>query len=218
MESEYNTVIHDFRPLFDALVFRSLQANSGAPVARNTGIQMASCEWIALVDDDDEWFPQKLEKQWSLIQGSDEPKLGLVYTWAKAVGVNGLSSYESKAIERGDVRRALLTTNFIMSASVLVRKEAMLRSGLFDDSMPSCQDWDMWVRLAMAGYNFDVVDEILTIYHRHGGESIGLGGRARLGYYVFLRKHATSIFKHTSLLNILRKLYLYLQVRSAAKL
>jgi glycosyltransferase involved in cell wall biosynthesis len=218
ISEEYHAVIESFQPLFKELHFHSLEQNSGAPVARNTGIQMAKGEWIALVDDDDEWLPHKLEKQWQLILNSKARNLGLVYTWTKAVGVNGQESYDSRISVKGDAKSALLTTNFIMSASVMVKKDAIVKSGLFDEEMPSCQDWEMWTRIAINGYTVDVVEDVLTLYHRHGGESIGLGHKAKKGYYLFLMKYWKPILMHTSPLNILKKLYLYLKVKSARNL
>jgi glycosyltransferase involved in cell wall biosynthesis len=218
MYEAYQIVIHAFKDKLPGLYFHSLEHNSGAPTARNTGIKMAKGAWIALVDDDDEWLPEKLEKQWSLIQSSTDAKLGLVYTWTKAVGINGQASYDSKKSVKGDAVKALLTTNFIMSASVMVKKDAIIQAGLFDEAMPSCQDWEMWTRIALHGYHIDVVEEILTLYHRHGGESIGLGNKAKQGYYLFLKKFWKPIILKTSFINILKKFYLYLNVRSAKKL
>ena len=99
-----------------------------------------------------------------------------------------------------------------MSASVMVRKSAIVAAGLFDDVLPSCQDWDMWTAIFMKGYTAEVVEDIQTIYHRHGGESIGLSPRAKLGYKLFLDKYFMEIIKRTSFINILKKSWLYFNV------
>lgn len=211
MDEAYNACIERFKPRLAALHFHSLPSNSGAPVARNTGIRLAKYEWVALVDDDDEWLPGKLAKQWRVAEQVAED-VGLIYTWTHAQGVGEQASYVSEHYVRGDAKRAILTTNFIMSASVMVRKQAIEEAGLFDEGLPSCQDWDMWVRIFLTGYQCEVVPEVLTIYHRHGGESIGLSPRARLGYKMFLDRHFPAIVRHTSLLNILKKSWLYFQV------
>ncbi|HHC6509258.1 TPA: glycosyltransferase family 2 protein [Vibrio parahaemolyticus] len=212
MSKEYREVIKTFEKEFESFKYIELEVNSGAPTARNRGIDEACSDWVALVDDDDEWLPEKLEKQVSLINDENNENLGLVYTWTEAVGQKGQESYSSCHSYKGDVKSQLLTTNFIMSASVMVKRDAIIDAGLFNVDLPSCQDWDMWAKVALKGYDFGVVEEILTIYHRHGGESIGLSPRAKLGYKMFLDTHWKQILSHTSPLNWLKKLYLYISV------
>ena len=211
MDQAYRSCIDQFKSRLPALHFQSLPTNAGAPYARNTGIRQAKGEWIALVDDDDEWLPEKLAKQWELAQKAPHA-VGLIYTWTHAQGVGEQASYASRHLVRGDARRAIFSTNFIMSASVMVRKRAIEQAGLFDEALPSCQDWDMWARIFLQGYTCEVVPEVLTIYHRHGGESIGLSPRAKLGYKLFLDRHFPAIVRHTGPLNILKKSWLYFQV------
>nr|BCN22453.1 putative glycosyltransferase [Vibrio mimicus] len=214
MNEEYRICLSKFEKQFNSLKFVSLDKNSGAPTARNVGVNLTRNDWIALVDDDDEWLPRKLELQWELISKSEQ-SLGLVYTWTDAIGQNGQESYQSCHTYKGDVRANILMTNFIMSASVVVKKSAIIDAGLFDKNLPSCQDWDMWAKIALRGYSFEVVEEILTLYHRHGGESIGLSPRAKLGYKLFLENHWKQIFAYTSPLNWLKKFYLYISVSGA---
>lgn len=215
MEEEYNSVINEFESKINILKYIALKKNTGAPNARNVGILAASSEWIALVDDDDEWLPEKLEKQIALIHSKKNKKLALVYTWCRAIGQNKNDSYESCHSYRGDVKTQLLSTNFIMSASVLVKKTSIIQVGLFNITLPSCQDWDMWVRLSLHDFEFDVVEEILAIYHRHGGDSIGLSSNAKLGYKIFLTNYWKQIIIHTPITNWIKKLYLYVSVYGA---
>lgn len=216
MNDNYSICIERFKARLPNLRLSRLNKNAGAPHARNIGIEQATQEWIALVDDDDEWLPEKLEKQWALASIADE-KTGLIYTWTHAQNTNGQIAYTSDHNIKGDARRAILTTNFIMSASVMVRKQAIIGAGLFDETLPSCQDWDMWTRIFLKGYICDVVPEILTIYHQHGGESIGLSARAKLGYKLFLDKHFRAILRHTGPVNILKKTWLYFRMKKASR-
>ncbi|MEQ3511927.1 glycosyltransferase family A protein [Pseudoalteromonas sp. BZB3] len=212
MESEYSAVIKEFDSIFEKLIFESLKQNSGAPTARNLGISKAKGDWVALVDDDDEWLPSKLEKQAELINKSNDPQLGFVYTWTEAKGQAGQESYTSKVSHKGDSVSALLNTNYIMSASVLIKRQALQDVSGFKESLPSCQDWDTWIRIALAGYHFDLVEEVLTIYHRHGGESIGLSPKAKLGYKLLLEAFWLKIITKTSPINWLKKALLYIKV------
>ncbi len=211
MDEDYLKIISSHKESLNSIVYIKQKENRGAPAARNTGISMAAGDWIALVDDDDEWLPQKLEKQEELIKNSKVQNLGFVYTWTIAKGANGLETYKSCVTVTGNSKRELLTTNYIMSCSVLVKREALLKVGGFRHDMPSCQDWDMWIRIALNEYGFDVVQEVLAIYHRHGGESIGLSPRAMLGYKMLLESHWRPIVKYTSPINWLKKLILYIK-------
>ena len=217
MNVEYLKVIEFYKVKLNNLCFITLDVNSGAPTARNKGINLAKGDWVALVDDDDEWLPEKLEKQIELIKNSTVKNLGFVYTWTTAKGQKGQESYESCISVKGSAKKALLTTNYIMSASVLIKKQALLEAGGFQANYPSCQDWDTWIRIALLDYGFDVVQEVLTIYHRHGGESIGLSSRAKLGYKMLLKAHWREILKYTTPLNWLKKMLLYFKVWSATR-
>lgn len=217
MDDKYLEVIERHKTSPYQLGFLSLEKNSGAPTARNTGINLAKGEWVALVDDDDEWLPEKLSKQIELINSSQVENLGFVYTWTAAKGQKGQESYESCISVRGNTKKALLVTNYIMSASVLIKKEALQKTGGFQTDFPSCQDWDAWIRIALLNYGFDVVEEVLTIYHRHGGESIGLSPRAKLGYKMLLEAHWCEIIKYTTPVNWLKKLLLYIKVWGATR-
>lgn len=216
MPEEYSAVIEKYKKNFESLVFITLPKNSGAPVARNKGIAQSKSDWIALVDDDDEWLPGKLAAQAELIRSSSDPRLGFVYTWARAEGQKGQASYDSCHTVQGDARAALLRTNFILSPSVLIKREALVAVQGFDERLPSCQDWDTWIKIALAGYTFGVVEQVLVLYHRHGGESIGLSPRAKLGYRFLLEKHWIAILRYSSPVNWLKKAVLYFKVRVAS--
>lgn len=211
MPVEYAQCIEKYRAKIPNLHYQCMEVNGGAPRARNTGIEMATSEWVALVDDDDEWLPRKLEEQKKLILNASD-RLGLVYTWTKAEGGEALTSYLSEHTVIGEAKKEILTNNFIMSASVVVRKSHIQSVGKFDESMPSCQDWDTWAKMLLNGSEVDVVPQLLTIYHRHGGESIGLSPRALVGYQLFLKHHFRDIIRYTSPLNILKKAWLFTKV------
>jgi glycosyltransferase involved in cell wall biosynthesis len=184
---EYNDLIEEFRSKNKDIKFMRNSKNMGAPHSRNRGVTEAKYELLALVDDDDEWEPEKLEKQINLITQSDK-KVGLVYTWAK-IHYKDKVVGEYRSSYKGEKLNELLNDNFIPSPSVLVRKKAIMEASLFDEALPSCQDWDMWVRILQAGYSCDVVEEFLTIYNKHETQSIGKSKKARMGYKIFYRKH-----------------------------
>ena len=77
---EYESIIEKYKNIFNEFKFITKKENKGAPHSRNIGIKEAKYDLIALVDDDDEWLPAKLEKQVAIFENSDE-NVGLVYTW-----------------------------------------------------------------------------------------------------------------------------------------
>jgi glycosyltransferase involved in cell wall biosynthesis len=122
------------------------QENRGVSAARNTGARLAHGEWIAFLDADDVWTPEKIDKQLAIAQAP------LVYTDRFNFGVLGdLPWLQSEATPMfdGDVFAALmLRGNFITTSSVLMRRELFLSLGGFGDQPRVCEDWDLWLRVA----------------------------------------------------------------------
>lgn len=149
----------------------------GGSAARNTGILAARGSLIAFLDDDDEWLPRKLELQVKRFE--ENIKLGAVYTgyFIRYGGTNGpIRKIVPK--KRGNIYKALLIRNVVGTAStVMVRAECFFEVGMFDDSLPSSQDADMWRRLSRK-YEFDYVEIPLVIYNAHFGNRVSGNYRA----------------------------------------
>jgi len=145
--------------------------NLGACVARNTGLRIAKGEYIAFLDDDDEWLPYKLEKQIKLFNTSE---LAIVYCDAIIIEPNGKqrSFFEKHLPLKGNVYKEIMSYNFIGSTSFpLIRTEYLREAGGFDPLMEASQDWDVWIRLTEK-YTADYVNEPLVKYYIHAGERI----------------------------------------------
>ena len=115
-------------------------------VARNAGIRAAAGEYVAFLDDDDIWYPEKIEKQMRRLR--EEPGAGLCYTGSRAVYVNDGVAYPILPKQEGDLSRTILKGNCIGTTStVVVRRELLEKVGGFDPEMPALQDFDLWIRL-----------------------------------------------------------------------
>jgi glycosyltransferase involved in cell wall biosynthesis len=151
------------------------QANAGVAAARNLAIEKSSGEYMAPIDADDIWYPQKLEKQVEcMLKGG--PSVGLVYARSVIIDENNsvlkkIMSYldpVSSVIE-GDVYAALVYTNFVGNASVpLIRRSCLERVGgynyqLREQKAQGCEDWDIYLRIAEF-YQLRVVPEYLIGY------------------------------------------------------
>jgi GT2 family glycosyltransferase len=148
------------------------QPNQGAAAARNTGIAHGRGEYVAFLDDDDLWLPRKLELQAKLLV--ENPRVGLVYTWRFLTDLEGrVLPQIQRPMHRGNVLGELLLACFVVPSVVMVRREWLDRIGLFDTGLRTGEDWDLWLRLAIAGCRFEVVPEVLVMSRLHAGHLSG---------------------------------------------
>jgi glycosyltransferase involved in cell wall biosynthesis len=153
------------------------QENQGNPAARNTALRLARGEYVACLDADDAWFPEKLEKQVAKLD-SLPPTVGLVYgnvyLFSDEDGSIIQRFLEVQIPPRGQVFKKLLPNEgyFIHDTAALIRREVFERVGLYDESLLRFQDWEMWVRIARV-YEVETLDEPLARVRRHSSNAIG---------------------------------------------
>ncbi|GBE39173.1 MAG TPA: glycosyltransferase [Nitrospirae bacterium] len=151
------------------IVYIRHDINKGGAAARNTGIRLAKGEFIAFQDSDDEWMPEKLEKQMQVFENSP-PDTGVVYTgfWRVENSKRTYIPYPWVTRKEGAIHEELLKGNFITTQAALVKKECFDKAGMFDDSLPRLQDWELWLRISKY-YGFKCVDEPLLVVYYSGG-------------------------------------------------
>ena len=164
--------------------------NMGACVARNTGAALSDAEYLAFLDDDDEWLPAKLERQLALFAtvGTD---VAMIYTGYRRVHQDVALNADVVANLQGHVLPELLRDNFIgTTSSVIVRRSAFEAVGGFDAAYPASQDYDLYLRIARR-YAIRGVTEVLTLSHRHDAGNIGSDTDAKLqAFHLLLERHA----------------------------
>jgi glycosyltransferase involved in cell wall biosynthesis len=139
------------QPYIERIVYIK-QPNKRAAGARNTAIRKARGEFLAFLDSDDEWLPEHLSSQMKLLR--DDPTLSMVYANALLAGdPSGNRKFMDKCPSTGAATfDALIVERCQVSVStVVVRKDAIVRAGLFDESLLRCDDYDMWLRTAFYG-------------------------------------------------------------------
>lgn len=141
------------------------QNNGFMGVNRNYGIEKSSGEYIAFLDDDDLWLPEKLEKQIELLDSNKG--LGLVYSDSYIMDSNGKleenTYFYGRRPVRGNTFDKLLENNLIPMLTVMIRKEVLNRVGVFNPRYKIALDYDLWLRIA-AHYPIDFIEQPLAKY------------------------------------------------------
>ena len=191
-QSEYRRETEAFmaRYIDDARIrYVKHEQNQGGAAARNTGIGGAQGDYVAFLDDDDEWLASKLEKQLAVFK--QHPECVAVYTGYKSVYEGDKPDEVALPKVRGAILEDLLYKNSVGTTSTIIcKRDALLEIGAFDASLPASQDYDLYIRLAQVG-TFEYVDEVLVIFHRHMQEKITDNNQARIvAFDLFCQKHA----------------------------
>lgn len=140
------------------------QANSGVSAARNLGIAHAHHEWLAFLDSDDEWLPQKLQKQLTAFQTENFLLCHSEEIWIRrGKRVNPMKKHAKTG---GWIYQHCLPLCAISPSSVLIHRTLFEQVGLFDETLPACEDYDLWLRIC-ARHPVCYIDKALII--KYGG-------------------------------------------------
>lgn len=164
----------------------------GVAHARNRGIERATHPWIAFLDDDDRWSPDKLRLQLDLARAEDAD---FVYTAGLAVAAaDGRVLWRSPAFTPAELRQGIRSRNLVFagSSNVLARTKLLRRLGGFDESLDHIADWDLWIRLTEAGRGAACPEALVAyVVHERNMHQASIDSAAREGR-VLRAKHAHS--------------------------
>lgn len=163
------------------------QANQGVAAARNAGIQAASGDYLTCLDDDDLILPDKIERQVQLL--ASQPEIGLVHCRFYRADESGEYLDKVGLLPEGEVLGRLVRSNFVWASAPLIPRHCFDQVGLFDEETPSITaDWDMWLRIARAGYRFACVQEPLGVYRIHKDNMMSDVSRLEHGILAILER------------------------------
>ena len=144
-----------------------IKKNSGVSKARNVGLAFAKGELICFLDSDDLWKEKKIQIQSLWLENNKDSQI--CYTdeiWVRnGVRVNPMNRHRKYS---GDIFRHCLGLCIVSPSSVMIRAKLFDEIGNFDESLPACEDYDLWLRIA-AKYAFHFIEEPLII--KYGGHS-----------------------------------------------
>jgi len=181
-------VLEDFRD--ERLKVIRNSSNKGIAAVRNIGVTSSQGKYIAFLDDDDEWLPDKLEKQLKIMENGPE-SLGCVYSGRLTIGPDGREVVSTSIPRyRNKVLNELLLENFITTSTVLIKISCFDKAGIFDEEIPYGEDYDMWIRIA-EDFEYDFAPEPLTKYRVHPSSITGNYTKVINGIEKILSKYSS---------------------------
>jgi glycosyltransferase involved in cell wall biosynthesis len=146
------------------------QRNKGLSGARNTAIQAARGELIALLDADDKWMPDYLEVHYQMMK--EDPTIDVVYSDAIIFGeaLDFGQRYMDICPSDGEVTfESVATQRCNVMVSATIRRETVIKAGMFDETLRSAEDFDLWLRILKKGGRIVYHNQPLVFYRRRPG-------------------------------------------------
>ncbi|MDE6883018.1 MAG: glycosyltransferase family 2 protein [Lachnospiraceae bacterium] len=172
----------------------ALMENQGVAHARNVGIREARYDYIAFLDSDDEWMPDKLELQMRMFRNSSE-EIGMVYCRTGGRTRDGMSRFVcpardfSRELLEGDMFRFLLQQNVIGTPAVIVRRDCLEQVGGFKETLQCLEDWE-WILRVAGNWKIGFVDQVLVEVHKSSGSV-----STNMSWHLIVRCYLVSLYR-----------------------
>lgn len=169
------------------------QSNQGVSTARNSGLRMASSDWIAFLDSDDEWFPDKIEKQVSRLKKYPEFK----FCHSNEIWIRNNSEIKQNKTQQkfeGYIFEHCLDKCRISPSTVLIHKSILDSVGYFDESLFVCEDYEFWLRITAIYPVLLIKKPLIKKYAGHGNQLSTVKGGIEFHHIRVLEKLLTMDF------------------------
>ena len=169
------------------------QARAGPAAARNRAIRESDSPFVAFIDADDEWLPDKLERQLALLRQNES--LGMVCSHC-LISETGSDKDRHMVVDNvphnGRLFKHLVRNCFVFTPSVVVRRRCLQEIGLFHEELPVSEDFNLWLRIA-ARWDIATVPEVCAIVNKRPGSlSLTISSEERLRSGVAALEHVRS--------------------------
>lgn len=142
------------------------QTNQGVSAARNKGIEQAKGEYIAFLDSDDYWMPEKLIEQVKILDAN--PRVGIVYCRMPIINAKGEKiGMKPAGVSGRNLQELLEVGGDIPTSTVMIRRECFSKAGMFDRTLSMGEDMEMWMRTAQFYDLYEIENKVLAHYCRH---------------------------------------------------
>lgn len=162
-----DSLSHTSKTAKKSIQIHSMKRNQGVSKARNTGIKLGNSEWVAFLDSDDRWHPQKLQRQKDYLRLHPEYKVCFTEeVWIRnGRRVNPKQKHQKQG---GQIFQASLKLCMMAASTTMIHRDVFEQCGVFDESLTVCEDYDLWLRIA-ARYSVALIHEQLMT--RYGGHA-----------------------------------------------
>lgn len=199
IQLQVKSIVDELSIIYKNISFVVNANNLGGAETRNVGVKNSNGFYVAFLDDDDKYAPNRLQEQYDFFENCDDEKLALLYCYAEERFEHNprktvLYAYPFK----GNCIYEQMRIGCIAATSQwMVKREVFNKLGGFDD-VPSKQDSTFMLKLLVNGYNIDRVEKVLSFYYTHLGERISCGSLKSIEGEILYRKACR---KNYSLLN-----------------
>lgn len=170
-DSEYSQNNLNVLSKYDGVKYIKNGKNMGGNYSRNNGVKNSTGDFIAFLDDDDEFLPEKIEKQVELYEQVNDKNCAIVYCYGELIDDNN-----NKIIEKNDSEGNCLYEHLIHHVAVtsflLFPKKIFDDGYFFDEKIKACQEGELTLRLLSAGFTIYRVPEVLARRYKHTSGNI----------------------------------------------